>query len=97
MHIIRKALEGPIRQIAINAGRDGSEVLAALQGKSGVGYNAKTDKYENLFAAGVIDPTKVVRNALQSAASIAGMVLTTESLITDYDDEKDAKNEKIII
>ncbi|MBU0977936.1 MAG: chaperonin GroEL, partial [Nanoarchaeota archaeon] len=88
--IVKKALEGPIRQIAANAGKDGSEVLANLQGKEeSIGYNARTDVYENLFAAGVIDPTKVVRNALQTASSIAALVLTTEALVADFDDEKD--------
>ncbi len=90
VNIVKKALEGPIRQIAINAGKDGSEVVAHLKGsKEGIGYNAKKDVYEDLASAGVIDPTKVVRNALQTAASISAMVLTTEGLVADYDDEKD--------
>jgi len=88
--IVKKALEGPIRQIAMNAGKDGSEVLANLQGKEeSLGYNAQTDTYGNLFQEGVIDPTKVVRNALQTASSIASLVLTTEGLVADFDDEKD--------
>ena len=96
--IVRRALEGPIRQIAFNAGKDGSEVLAFLKDKAaGIGYNAKSDKYEDLVAAGVIDPTKVVRNALQSAASITAMVITTEGLVADFDDEKDKQTPAIII
>jgi chaperonin GroEL len=99
--IVKKSLEGPIRQIAMNAGKDGSEVLANLHGKpEGFGYNARTDKYENLFQAGVIDPTKVVRNALQTASSIAALVLTTESLVADFETEDKDKadaNPAIII
>jgi len=99
--IVKKALESPIRQIAINAGREGSEVIANLQGKEeGIGYNAQTDSYGNLFQEGIIDPTKVVRNALQISASIAGMVLTTEGLVADYEDEDKegiAGNSAIII
>ena len=99
--IVKKSLEGPIRQIAANAGKDGSEVLANLQGKpEGTGYNARADTYENLFEAGVIDPTKVVRNGLQTAASISALVLTTESLVADFeseDKEKADSNPAIII
>ncbi len=96
--LVKKALEGPLRQIAFNSGKDGSEVLASLKGKSTVfGYNAKTDKYEDLVQAGVIDPTKVVRNALQSAASITAMIITTEGLVADFDDEKDKLGPAIII
>src|SRR3989338_2708967 len=97
--IVRRALEEPVRQIAKNAGREGAEVIARLQTETNdkVGYNAKKDIYEDLFAAGVIDPTKVVRSGLQNAASIAAMVLTTEALVTEFDDEKDAKSSAIII
>jgi len=96
--IVKKALEYPIRQIISNAGRDSSEVLANLKGREeNYGYNAKTDVFEDLFKAGVIDPTKVVRNALQASASIAGMVLTTEALVADFDEEKDQKSSTIII
>ncbi|MBX4212102.1 chaperonin GroEL [Candidatus Pacearchaeota archaeon] len=96
--IVKKSLEGPLRQIANNAGRDGSEVLAHLKtAEHGIGYNARTGKYEDLFKAGVIDPTKVVRNAVQTASSIAGMVITTEALVADFDDEKDEKSSAIII
>jgi len=96
--IVKKSLEGPLRQIAFNAGKDGAEVLAFLKDKpASFGYNAKSDRYEDLVAAGVIDPTKVVRNALQAAASIAAMVLTTEGLVADFDDEKDKTGPAIII
>ncbi|MFH1173538.1 MAG: chaperonin GroEL [archaeon] len=98
-HIILHALEAPIRQIAENAGKEGAEVIARLKHEQNpnVGYNAKKDCYEDLVRAGVIDPTKVVRNALQNAASIAAMVLTTEALVTDFDDDKDEKSPTIII
>jgi len=90
VHIVKKSLEGPIRQIAENAGRDGSEILAHLRNQeSGIGYNAQTDSYGRLFEEGVIDPTKVVRNAIQTSASIAALILTTEGLVADLDDDKD--------
>ncbi len=96
--IVRKSLEGPVKQIALNAGKDGAEVLANLRGKDEkFGYNAKTNKYEDLVAAGVIDPTKVVRNALQTASSVAAMVITTESLVADFDEEKDKKDDAGIV
>lgn len=95
--IVKKALESPIKQIADNSGVDGSEVAAFLKDKSEtMGYNAKTGKYEDLVKAGVIDPTKVVRNALQSAASIASMILSTEGLVTDLEDKKDKPHAEII-
>ncbi|MBN2109613.1 MAG: chaperonin GroEL [Methanosarcinaceae archaeon] len=99
LNIVKRALEEPVRQIAINAGREGAEVVAKIRTESNeqYGYNAKTDTFEDLFEAGVIDPTKVVRSGLQNAASIAGMVLTTEALVTDYDDEKDKQAPAIII
>ena len=89
VQIVRKALEYPLRTIAENAGVDGSVVLQNVQqGKGGsYGYNAKTDTYEDLKAAGVIDPTKVTRIAVENAASIAGMVLTTEAVINDKPEE----------
>lgn len=88
--IVRKALESPLRTIANNAGVEGSVVLQrVLNSKGSVGYNARTDKYEDLKEAGVIDPTKVTRIALENAGSIAGMVLTTECVINDKK-EKDA-------
>ena len=93
--IVKTALSSPVKQIAQNAGKEGSEVMTNLTGKDmKFGYNAKTDKYEDLFASGVIDPTKVVRNALQTASSIAGMVVTTEALVADYEDEDKEKVEK---
>ena len=76
--IVRRALEEPLRQIVENAGMEGSVVVKEIRdGKADFGYNAHTEKYENLLAAGVIDPTKVTRIALENAASIAGMFLTT--------------------
>ncbi len=99
LHIVRRSLEEPVRQIAKNAGKEGAEIIAHLsqEKNDNVGYNAKKDCYEDLFKAGVIDPTKVVRTALQNAASIAAMVLTTEALVTDFDSEKDEKTQAIII
>ncbi len=82
--IVRRALEEPLRQIVENAGLEGSVVVRAISdGKGDYGYNAHTEKFENLFKAGVIDPTKVARIALENAASIAGMFLTTECAIVD--------------
>jgi chaperonin GroEL len=97
--IIKRAIEEPIRQIATNAGKEGAEVVATIRAGSSelFGYNAKKDVFEDLFEAGVIDPTKVVRSALQNAASIAGMLLTTEALVTDFDEEKDERTSTIII
>ena len=99
VNIVRKALEEPMKLIAFNAGKEGSEVIARIKthGDELTGYNAKTDKYEDLFKSGVIDPTKVVRTALQNASSIAAMVVTTEGLVADFDDEKDEKTGAIII
>ena len=84
INIVRRALQAPIRQIAENAGVDGSVVAEMVRekGKS-IGYNALTGEYEDMFKAGVIDPSKVVRSALQNAASISGLLLTTDSMITD--------------
>ncbi len=82
--ILRRALEEPLRQIAENAGVDGAVVVEEVRKLSGnMGYNAQTEQYEDLVKAGIIDPTKVTRSALQNAASIAGMFLTTEAIITD--------------
>ncbi|HTA27901.1 MAG TPA: chaperonin GroEL [Bacteroidia bacterium] len=88
--IIRRALEEPLRQIVANSGSmDGSVVVQKVkEGKTDFGYNARTEKYENLIAAGVIDPTKVTRVALENAASIAGMILTTECVLAE-EKEKD--------
>ncbi|MBN1251141.1 MAG: chaperonin GroEL [Bacteroidales bacterium] len=86
--IIRRAIEEPLRQIVINTGNEGSVVTQKVkEGKGDFGYNARTEVYQNLFEAGVIDPTKVVRIALENAASIAGMLLTTECIIADEKDE----------
>ncbi|MEQ8331060.1 MAG: chaperonin GroEL [Longimicrobiales bacterium] len=85
VQILRRALEHPIRQIALNAGVEGSIVVEKVRSskKATFGYNAQTDVYEDLVEAGVIDPTKVVRSALQNAASIAGLLLTTEAVVVE--------------
>jgi chaperonin GroEL len=90
--IIRKALQSPLRQIAENAGHDGAVVAGKLiDGKDPtLGFNAQTEVYENLVQAGVIDPTKVVRAALQDAASVAGLLITTEATIAELPDDKPA-------
>ena len=88
VQIIRRALEEPMRQIVENAGLEGSVVVQKVkEGKDSYGYNARTDVYEDLFKAGVIDPTKVARIALENAASIAGMLLTTECVVSEHKDE----------
>lgn len=98
LNIIKKILEEPLRQIARNSGKEESEVVANISNKeNNFGYNAKTDVFEDLFKSGVIDPMKVVRNSLQNAASVAAMVLTTEALVADFDQEKDKKNSDAII
>lgn len=89
--IVRRAVEEPIRQIAENAGVDGSIVVQKVrEGKDGFGYNAATDTYEDLLASGVIDPAKVTRSALQYAASIAGLLLTTDAMIAELPKEEKA-------
>ena len=89
--IIRRAIEEPLKQIAANAGQVGEVVVARVkEEKENIGYNADKDKYEDLVAAGVIDPAKVTRTALQNAASISSLLLTTESLITDLPEEEKA-------
>lgn len=89
-NIVKKALESPLRQIAQNAGKEPSIIVdKVLSSSKNVGYNAKADKIEDMFEAGIIDPAKVVRSALQHATSIAGMVLTTEALVTDLPGKKD--------
>ena len=91
IHIVAKAIEEPLRQIADNAGVDGSVVIQKVKEGSGdFGYNARTDEYANLFEAGVIDPTKVARVALENAASVAGMFLTTECGIVDIPEKEPA-------
>ena len=91
IEIIRRAIEEPLRQIVANAGKEGAVVVDKVrQGKADFGYNARKDSYENLFAAGVVDPAKVTRVALENAASIAGMFLTTECVITDIKEDTPA-------
>jgi chaperonin GroEL len=87
--IIRKAIDEPLRWIAANAGQEGSIVVSKVKDAKGEeGYNAASDKYENLVSAGVIDPVKVVRTALQNASSIASLLLTTEALVSEIPEEK---------
>ena len=89
--IVRRALEAPLRQIAANAGKEGSVIVNAVaKGKGDYGYNARTDEYQHLVEAGVIDPTKVSRVALENAASIAGMLLTTECVLAEIKEETPA-------
>jgi len=89
VNIVRRALEEPLRQIAGNAGMEGAVVVEKVAGgNDSFGFNAATEKYEDLVAAGVIDPAKVTRTALQNAASIAGLMLTAEAMIADIQDEK---------
>ena len=90
VQILRRALEHPLRQIAENAGAEGSIVVEKVRAETNqnFGYNAQTEVYEDLVEAGVIDPTKVVRSALQNAASIAGLLLTTEAVVVDRPEEE---------
>lgn len=88
-NIVRKAVEAPLRTIVSNAGKEGAIVVQkVLEGKDAYGYNARTEKYEDLIQSGVIDPTKVTRTALENAASVAGLLLTTEAVITEKPEEK---------
>ena len=90
LKIVKRALEEPVRQLATNAGAEGSIVTQKLMGeKTNVGYNVETGKYEDMFSAGVIDPAKVVRCALQNASSIAGLLLTTEALVTEIPEKEE--------
>jgi chaperonin GroEL len=89
--IVRRAIEAPLRTLAANAGVEGALIVEHVKnGKGGEGYNVATGKFEDLIASGVVDPTKVTRSALQNAASISGLLLTTECLITDLPEEKKA-------
>jgi chaperonin GroEL len=89
VNILKKAVEEPIRYIADNAGKDGSVIVDAVRkSPAGVGYDAETDEFGDMVKKGIIDPTKVVRSALQNAASIAAMVLITESLVTDIPEKE---------
>lgn len=91
IEIIKRAIEEPLRQIAINAGKEGAVVAQNVKaGKGDYGYNAQTDNYEKLYTSGVIDPAKVTRVALENAASVAGMFLTTEAVIVDEKEERPA-------
>ena len=91
VNIVRQAMDEPIRWIAINAGRDGAVVVDAVKkGKAGVGYDAEADDFGDMVSKGIIDPTKVVRSALENAASIAAMVLITESLVCDIPEKESA-------
>ena len=89
--IIRRAIEEPMRQIVANAGVEGAVILQKVrEGQGDYGYNARTDTFENFFETGVIDPAKVTRVALENAASIAGMFLTTECVIADKKEDTPA-------
>ena len=91
--ILRRALEEPLRQIAKNAGAEGSVVVNAVRlSPPGVGFNALTGVYEDMFKAGVIDPVKVTRSGLQNAASVATMLLTTETIVTDLPEKDKASS-----
>lgn len=89
--VVKRALEEPLRQIAINAGHEGSVVVGrVMEGTNGFGFNAETEKYEDLVKEGVIDPTKVTRFALQNAASVAGLLITTEAAVAEKPKKKKA-------
>ena len=89
--ILAKALEAPVRQLGVNAGLEGTVVSAEVKSRKGaVGFNGVTSEYEDLVKAGIVDPTKVVRLALQNAASVCGLMLTTDTLVTDLKDKKKA-------
>ena len=89
--ILRRALEEPLRQIATNAGMEGSVVVEAVRKmKPGSGFDAEKGEYTDLFAAGIIDPAKVTRSALQNAASVAGLLLETETVVTDIPEKEKA-------
>jgi len=91
VNIVRLALESPLRVIAENAGQEGSVIVNKVrEGKKDFGFNASENKFENFFAAGIIDPTKVARLALENAASIAGLLLTTEAVVSEIPEEKEA-------
>ncbi len=91
MNIIRLALESPLRTIVENAGGEASVIVNKVRdGKKDFGFNASENKYENFFEAGIIDPTKVARLALENAASIAGLLLTTEAVVSEIPEKKEA-------
>jgi chaperonin GroEL len=89
VNVVKRALEEPMRWIARNAGADGAVVLEKVrESKGALGFNAATEEYEDLLKAGIIDPTKVVRTALQNAASVAGLLLTTEAMVAEKPKEE---------
>jgi chaperonin GroEL len=89
VNIVKKSLEEPLKMIVSNAGHEGSIAIERVKAKKGAfGFNARTDQYEDLIEAGVIDPTKVARFALQNAASVAALMLTTQCMIADKPEEK---------
>jgi chaperonin GroEL len=89
VQLINRALEEPVRQIANNAGFEGSVVVQkVMEGKDNFGFNAETGEYEDLLKAGIIDPTKVTRFAIQNAASVAGLLMTTEAMVAEKPEEK---------
>jgi chaperonin GroEL len=94
INIVRRALEEPMRQLARNAGKEGSVIIDEVRRRrskgSFIGYNVMTEAYEDMFKSGIIDPAKVTRSAVQNAASIAAMILTTEALVTDVPEPKSA-------
>jgi chaperonin GroEL len=93
IEIVKRAIEEPLRQIVINAGKEGAVIVQKVrEGKGDYGYNAQTDKYEHLYKTGVIDPSKVARIALENAASIAGMFLTTEAVVVEEKDDNPMPN-----
>jgi chaperonin GroEL len=91
INIVKRALEEPVRQIAENAGLEGSVIVEKLKAeKPGIGYNAAADKWEDMVAAGIVDPTKVTRSALQNAASVSALLLTTEAVVAEKPEPKAA-------
>ncbi len=89
VNVVRKAIDEPIRWIAINAGKDGSVIVNAVKkSRAGIGYDAEADEFGDMVKAGIVDPTKVVRSALENAASIAAMILVTESIVTDIPEKE---------
>lgn len=92
INIVKRALEEPVRQIAENAGVEGSVIVNQLKNEEvGVGYNAATGEWIDMIQAGIVDPTKVTRSALQNAASVSALLLTTEAVIADQKDDSDAQ------
>jgi chaperonin GroEL len=92
LRIVRRAIEEPLKTIASNAGKDGSVIVEEVKKLSGtMGYNAEEDRYEDMVKAGIIDPTKVTRSALQNATSIAALLLTTECVITEKPKKEEAE------